>query len=388
MPEQYKLEFLDIVTILVRRKILILSVFFTSLIVSYIAIRLFIEEEYTASATIMPTEESEMAGLFALANQFSDFLPAGLGNIDKESAMDLFNVIIYSRTNIEHLIDKYGLWELYKFKKKDLALKQVRKMITTKITLQNAFTISGQFRTPEMAAEITNHIVQRVNDQVVALNVAKAKDNRLFIQKRYAEIEEKLKLAEDSMRVFMAQRKMFEAKVQTKATLEALAKMESELALKEMEHNIAKRIYGEKSTNSTHAKVAVNELRKSLGKLKRGGGKNSIIVGIDSLSQVMIAYFRHYRDVEMYTKMLEFIVPMYEQARYEEQKKIPILQIIDHAVPPEKKSYPRRTLTAGFIAGFLTMALMSFIVFRTLLVNTQNPKLKFIIDELFRFRKA
>ncbi|MCZ7614320.1 MAG: hypothetical protein M5T52_12495 [Ignavibacteriaceae bacterium] len=51
----------------------------------------------------------------------------------------------------------------------------------------------------------------------------------------------------------------------------------------------------------------------------------------------MKKFLRLYRDIEIYTAILEFIVPIYEQAKLEEQKNIPVLQVIDYGVVPEKK---------------------------------------------------
>jgi uncharacterized protein involved in exopolysaccharide biosynthesis len=64
---------------------------------------------------------------------------------------------------------------------------------------------------------------------------------------------------------------------------------------------------------------------------------------------MMIKYLRFYRDLEIQNKILEVILPMYEQAKVEEQKSIPSILFIDKAVPAEIKYGPKRLF---YIASF------------------------------------
>ncbi len=65
-------------------------------------------------------------------------------------------------------------------------------------------------------------------------------------------------------------------------------------------------------------------------------------------------------------KILEFLVPIYEQAKIDEQKDVPVLLILDKAIPAEKKSKPKRVLIIVFSSFFaLTFSiLLVFILHR------------------------
>ncbi|MBK7866129.1 MAG: hypothetical protein IPJ75_03550 [Ignavibacteriales bacterium] len=52
--------------------------------------------------------------------------------------------------------------------------------------------------------------------------------------------------------------------------------------------------------------------------------------------------------------MLEFLLPVYEQAKFDEQKDIPVILSIDKAVPSDKKVYPPRMVYAILISLFAT----------------------------------
>jgi capsular polysaccharide biosynthesis protein len=185
MSDHYKIEFLDYLVLIVKWKKTLLTVFFSSLLVSYGLIFLFVPKQYESTATILPsTEDNYMSGLYSMMKNFSSVMPGSLGNIKKESEMDLYKTIIYSRASIENLIDKFNLQKLYKIKKRVEAIEIIGKMIKTKITLEDAFTISMRASSPQLASDLTNYLVKYLNDKIVDLNVTKSKENRIFIEQR------------------------------------------------------------------------------------------------------------------------------------------------------------------------------------------------------------
>jgi len=387
MSEHHKIEILDYFVLIVKWKKVLLTIFFTTLITVYLLIRFFVGSLYEASATIIPIGENSMTGLLSLVKDFSAALPGGLGdNLKKESEMNLYNTLIYSRTSIENLINKYDLMKLYKIKKRDEALKAVRKTIKTSITLDNAYIIKVRSKTPQLASDMTNFLVNYLNEKVIELNISKSKDNRQFLEQRYNEIKQDLANAEDSLKSFQERTGIFEAENQTKATIETFAKLESELAVKQVELSVIKKIYGENSPNVSYAQISADEYQKNINKIKRGNSKSSLLVGLNSLPEKALDYYRYYRDVEILNEMLKFIVPLYEQSKFDEQKMVPILQVIDYAVPPEKRVFPKRTVTAGVIASIITLLAISYIIFRELLTTATNPKIIFIRKEFFNFK--
>ena len=77
---------------------------------------------------------------------------------------------------------------------------------------------------------------------------------------------------------------------------------------------------------------------------------------------------RHYLALVMeqtiQEKILEFVAPMLEQARFEEQKQREALQVVDRAVPPVKKYKPRRSIIV--VAATLSATILAIIFSLTL----------------------
>jgi uncharacterized protein involved in exopolysaccharide biosynthesis len=79
------------------------------------------------------------------------------------------------------------------------------------------------------------------------------------------------------------------------------------------------------------------------------------------------------------------VVPLYEQAKIEEKKDYPILQVIDYAVPPAKKSWPPRTLFALIGAFSVTMFVYLVLRMRSSVSKITDPRLLSIIREAKRW---
>jgi tyrosine-protein kinase Etk/Wzc len=386
MSENQKVSLWGIVVLIVmnKKKLIFLSIL--SLIVSYTAVFFLAEKQYEATATIIPLNESTMSGLSSLLNNVSSVLPMGLGSINKETDMNLYLTILYSRTSIENLIDRYNLQKLYKIKRHDDAIKIVRKMFVTKITMENAFTITVRTKSPLLAADMANYLVKYLNEKILELNVSKSKDNRLFLEKRYDEIVNNLRDAEDSLKIYQIKSGVFEAENQAKSSLEAYARMDADVAAKQVEIQVLNKMYGENSPNVRSAEISLRELKSKINKLKTTSDSGSVLLSLNSLPQKTLNYYRYYRNVRIYTEMLSYVMPMYEQAKFDEQKNVPILQIIDNAIPPERKAFPSRTSMSVIITCITMFVIISFIILKEILQKTDNEKLLFLKRELFNFK--
>lgn len=387
---QYRgFDLLDFIVVIVKWKKFLLILSFLTVVLGYLAVYFLIPPQYDSKALIVATEEGQMNPLSAIGGNFSS-LPLdllGFGGITSSEKYDLFTTIIYSRTNLEDLIEKFNLQEDYGKESMEKTVKLVRKLIEVNITDESAYEITVRAISPEKSAEITNYLVEKVNNEVVNLNVKKANENRRFLEDRYEEILINVTNSEDSLRSFQERTGMLEAESQTKSIIEAYAELESGLASKQIELAVVEQVTGKNSPQANNLRVTVEKYKSRINDYIYGKDKESVLLPLNKLPKDIIQYYRHFREVEIHNAMLEFIIPLYEQARFEEVKAIPVLQIIDYAVPPEKKSYPPRVLFA-LILTFIIVSAASLIIFiREVLRNSTNEKLTFIRSEILRFRK-
>jgi len=378
---------LDLFVIIIKHKKFFILTLFPTLIISYLLIFFFISPQFDSESLIIPAEDNSISGLAGL---FSDLpnLPFGFSASSPE--LSLYTTIIYSRTMLEEIVDKYDLINVYKISKsavdyKEKALETLKDNIKADETENNAYKI--KVRTPDanLSAKITNFIVNGLNKKLLQLKVKKSKDNKEFLEERLKEIKDNLKTAEDSLLSYQKKTGLLSVEEQIKQIMNAYTTLESSLLAKEIQVEVLRKIVGEESREFKDAQIQTNEYKAKLELLNKKGSEDGLLLGISSLPDNVLEYFRLMREVEINSKMLQFLLPLYEQARIEEQKKIPLLQIIDYAVPAPKKSFPPRILLTLIITFTVFTFLLLYIAFKENSEVMKSEKVKFITDNLFKW---
>jgi tyrosine-protein kinase Etk/Wzc len=386
MTDYRGFDILDYLVLIVKWRKLLLSVAFISLILSYLAVYFFIDERYDSSSLIIPAENSDLTGISSLMKSFSN-LPISIPGISgSESTTDIYTTIIYSRTSIVDLINKFDLSSEYQNKYFDETIKAVRKDISADETDKGAYEITVRASSPNKAASMVNYIVDKLNKTLIQLNTLKAKENRIFLENRYSEIKNNLVKSEDSLVNFQKKSGLIFAEEQAKTSVEAYTKLESEVTTKQIELSIMTKIFGANSPLTQEAKIAADEYKDKFENLKRGKESSELLLPIDNLPLKAMNYLRYFSEVEINKKLMEFIIPLYEQSKFEEQKSIPYIQIIDRGVAPSKKSYPPRILFSIIITFFIFLLILIILIMKEKIKNSENDNVKYISQNIFHFR--
>jgi len=361
-----------------------------TLIASYLLVYFLLPSQFDSKTTIVAVEEEGLNPISSITKSMGNFPIAslGLGQFSASDKYDLFTTIILSRTNLEKIIKEFDLMQDYGIESLEKTVKALKANINLDVTTEMAFEIKVRASSPEKSLEIAKFLLSEVNSSVIDLNVRKSREKREFLEERYKEISSNLASAEDSLMLYQKRSGIMEPENQIKATIEALTNLESEVALKEVELAVLEKTYGANAPTTINAKIGLEEFRKELNLLMKIGKKESSIVPLSAIPQKSLQYFRYFRDVEIYQAMLEFIIPLYEQSRFEEIKDVPVIQIIDYPSLPEKKAYPPRTIYALLMSFFVVFFTSSYLMVKENLTASQNPKVQFIRYELFRFSKT
>jgi capsule polysaccharide export protein KpsE/RkpR len=273
----------------------------------------------------------------------------------------------------------------YDDKNIDETIKALRNDITADETEKEAYEITVRASSAKKAAEMTNFIVEELNSTLIDLNTTKARENRIFLQKRYEEVKNNLLASQDSLVRYQRKSGIIFVEEQAKSSIEAYAKLESEMLVKEIEVNVLTKLFGEDAPQTQQAKITFSEFQNKFMKLKSGEEKSELLLPTENLPEKAMTYLRYYSDVEINKTLMEFILPLYEQSKFEEQKSIPFIQIIDRGSIPIKKSFPPRILFTILLAVFISAALLSVIILREKINNSKNLKIKYITENIFKF---
>lgn len=388
MAENTGIELLDYLIFINRNKKFYITFVTALLLVVYALIYFFIPPQYESSASIVAVESSQSNPLSSIASSLSNLPLANIGfsGMGTNESYNLFSTIITSRTNLEKMIDKFHLMKIYNWDSREDAVKILGQSIVVELTEEGAYKIILSASDPLLAKKMVDFVLEEVNQAVINLNITKARENRIFLEARYSEIQNKLSVSEDALQQFQESSGFLEVTNQTKSIIEAYSKFEAELKTKETEYSILKEMLGDESPIVTSAKISLGQYNEAYKEFATSNRNESVFLPLKSLPSSGKTYLRHFRDVEINTAMLQFILPMLEQAKFEEIKAIPVLQVIDKPMVAEKKSYPPRvffTLLISLFILFLTSAIKYLL---ELFKRSNDIKLVTLRNELFRYK--
>ena len=376
------LEHLDF---LLKRKELLLKVFLISFVLCYLGIYFLVQEQFEATAVIIPRTE-DGAGLASNLLSSLKNLPMSLGAKSVRNETDLYKTVIYSRTMMEDVVRKFELLKVYNLDTSDIAhmekaIKRLRDEVQTKESEESAFLITARAVTRQQAADMTNYIVRKMNDRIVELKAGSSRETRIFMEKRVGEIAQQLKAAEDSLRTYQERTGMLDAKVQLQGILTAHASLETELTAKQLQKGILERVFDKQSPQVRDLDIQIQEYQKKLEQLRAQGYEGGPLIALNKLPKTAVEFVRRYREVEINNLLMQYIVPMYEQAKIEEKKDYPILQVVDYAIPPAKKSWPPRTIFALLGAFSITLFVYLYFFLRHAILNSADSRLLAILRD-------
>jgi tyrosine-protein kinase Etk/Wzc len=322
---------------------------------------LLLTKKYKATALFLPPSTS--SGLSSLIENFS-FDILGGEDITGEMCLSVLN----SRGLRTEIIKKYDLMKLYNKKYIEHALKVLDKNVLIESEMQvgigsssvTSISISVIDESPERAANMANDFIKMLEMKIIDLNTIKAKNNRLFLQKRVDQNASDLTNAENTLKDYQEKRGAIEITAQAQAAIETAAKLKAELIKAKTIRDALMMNLGKDNAQVQKAQNEIDAITKEYELLHDGfndlaDGKD-VMMPINELPKVGLHYFRLLREVKIQNKLNEMLVPLYEQAKIQEEKNIPILRVVDYAVPPTYKFKPKRVvIVIGFVAVYSAM---------------------------------
>jgi capsule polysaccharide export protein KpsE/RkpR len=315
-------------------------------------------KEYTSSARIMPPEQGggSAAMLAALVGKGSAGGLASLAGslLGAKNSGALFIALLHSETVSEHLIDRFNLQQVYgKRYREDTAKRLAHLTKVTEDTKSGVITIAVTDETRERARGLAQGYLDELNSLVTRVNTSSAHREREFIEQRLNTVQTELQHAQLELSDFSSKNTTIDIKEQTRATVEAGAKLEGQLVAGESELGSLRQIYGDQNVRVRAAEARNTLLRHEL---QRANGLSKPDIDgkdIDSshpypalrqLPQLGVRWANLYRNVRIHETVFDLLSEEYETARIEEAKSIPTVGVIDFPRLPEKKSGPYRIL--------------------------------------------
>jgi uncharacterized protein involved in exopolysaccharide biosynthesis len=314
------------------------------------AVAFLIPVEYTAEAVILTPQHAEPS-LSAMAQLAGVGPGMGLSGLSLLSGLglrnpsDLYVGILESRTIADALIKRFQLKKVYNDKYLQRARKHLARRTTIKAGKDTLIHIQVDDRDPARAAQLANAYVEELSLRNTTVALTEASQRRLFFEQQVTKEKKLLAAAEDALRDTQQFTGLVVPTGQAEALVRSASQLHAEIMSREAQLAGMRAYVTDDNPRFQMVNRQLAALRSELAKLETGehvAGTPEVPVG--NLPQAGLEYLRKYRDVKYHEGLFEALSKQYEAARLDEAKAAPLIQVVDDAVVPEKKSWPPRTL--------------------------------------------
>jgi uncharacterized protein involved in exopolysaccharide biosynthesis len=357
VQEDESINLIEIITVIGDEKWKIFWIFFICTLAGLIY-SLTLPNIYTAKTTILPPQQNQSgaAGAIAALGGLAGLAGSSLGI---KNSNEMYIAFLRSATVQNNLIERLKLQSAYNKK----SLGDARNALNSNIKISEdkkagIIIIEVDDKSPTFAAQIANSYVDELRKMLEHLAVTDAQQRRVFFEKQIAKTKDALSVAELASKKAQETSGIISLEGQTASAIKASAELRAQIALLEVQIQAASSYATTQNPDMQRLTAELAGLRAQLDKLEKGSNQNT---NIDK-SEKALENLRAFREVKYQEALLEILIKQYELARVDEAKDGPLIQQIDVAAAPEKKSKPSRfsiTIWSAMV-GLLLGLVISF----------------------------
>lgn len=290
---------------------------------------------FTAKTSFLPPQQQQGGGAgAALASLGVLAALAGSGGGVKTPA-DQYVSLMQSATVADRMIDRFKLLEVY-----DREFRvDVRKALAKNVVMQvgkkdGLITVEVEDTDPKRAAAMANEYIEELRRMTSQIAVTDAQQRRVFFEAQLKQTRDNLTKAQQALQESGFNQGAI--KSEPRAAAEGYARLRAELTAAEVKLQAARRSFNDAAPELQQLVAVVGALRGQLSRLEQttdpAGGAD---------------YVTKFREYKYQETLFELFARQYELARVDESREGALIQVVDVATPPEKKSKPVRSLIAA-----------------------------------------
>jgi len=362
-----EVSLIEVLTELARRKWLIARITGFSAIIGLIGSFL-LPVRYTAVTRLMPPQQTQSSASLMMnqlmssgAGSLAAMAGAGLG---LKSPNDIYVGMLNSRPVADAIIQKFNLQAIYR----DRDMTATRRDLAgyTQIVSEKSgfISVSATDRDRSRAAAIANEYTVQLRSLTQGIAVTEASQRRLFYEGQLKDARDTLLNAELAFQQVQQNKGLVQLDAQAKAMIESLTVLRAQSAAKEVELQAIRSYSTDRNPEVEIAARELASLREQATRLEQRGHSGSYSeLGLRDVPSAGLDYLRAEHEVKYRQALFDLLIRQYDAARLDESKDAAIIQVVEPAIEPDRKSSPKRaliTLTlmlAGIFAGCIVAIL-------------------------------
>jgi len=351
------LNLLDLLIVLAKHRWLILCIT-AACIVAAIALAFILPNRFTAETVVLPPAQGTSSGLAMLgqmagADSLASLASSGLGG---KSIGEMYMALLQSRTVEDAMVNRFKLIDRYHAKNATDARKALTGHTALSLNAKDGLiTLRMTDKDPRQAAAFANGYVEELHNLTANLAITEAARRRAFFQQQMLEANQNLATAEDAMKKTEQTTGVFQIDSQTSALVQSAAALRAQIAAKEVQLQSMRTYATDNNPDILGVRQQLSALQGQLAQLT-GSGKdssaNDLLLPKGKIPEAGLEYIRRLRDVKYYETISALLARQFELAKVDEAREGNSVQVVDAAVPPEHRSFPKPLLMIPSAAAF------------------------------------
>ena len=292
---------------------------------------------FRATVVLLPPDDSDLLSNLNMAHRALSKFPQ-FGQLGEYfTPADVFKATLKSRMAGDYVVDRFDLQKVYKLKSREKTLKTLEGLTNVTLMPDGTIALAVEDRDPRRAAEMANAYAEILDRFNIEKRNTQAHRVRVFLERRMRETDSLLVQDERTLRRYQEEHKTVAPTALGSSDIQSAADVLSRKLMLEVRLGVLRSYLREDDDQVVRARTEREQLEKQIRLLP-------------SLETELTRLIRDYKVQEQLYLLLSAEL---EQARIQELQDTPTVTVLDAAIPPERKSRPKRSLIA-LIAGMLT----------------------------------
>lgn len=325
-----------------------------------LGITFLIPPTFTATTKFLPPQQQQSAAASMLQSLGSLGGLAGAASGLKNPA-DQYVAFLKSRTVQQALVDRFKLKTRYEVELNEDSLGALGNNARISSGKDGLITIDVDDKEPAFAAQLANAHVEELSKLLDRMAVTEAQQRRVFFEKQLQQTKVNLSKAEQNLKATGVNASVLKAN--PAAAVAAVAQLQAQITAQEVKLASMRGYLTESAPEFKQARVELAALRAE-------GGRAA-----DSSPQPDSSdtdYVTRYREMKYHETLFDLFAKQFELAKIDESREGAVIQVLDIAQPPERKSKPKKGLVAVLTTLSVWFALLLFVFIRQALRNQQE----------------
>ena len=351
--DEGRFDLLDLLFVMAKRKRLIIGITLGSAlliaIISLMMSPIYLAETKIVSPQVNSSMNAQLLNQIGAASGLLELVPG------VKSPNELYIGLLKSRPVLDRIIDRFNLMRLYDVKFREDARRSLLKNIKARNDLKSGIiTIGIEDKDPKRSADMANAFIEELRVMNKGLSVTEAAQRRLFFEEQLKDAKDSLSKSEEAMKGFQEKSGAVKIDAQADAVIRGISELRAQSAAKEVQVRVMRTYSTPQNPDILRAEEELKGMKEQLSKLESKSEGGNVAVPTGNIPSASTEYVRRRRDLKFNETLYELLFSQYQTAKIDEARDAVVIQVIEKAVPPEKRAWPKRSLMVilAIISGF------------------------------------